>query len=316
MIIMSNSIAKPFLKWAGGKGQLLKQFNDLYPSGLFDGKIKNYYEPFLGSGAVFFSLAAKREEYGIENFFLSDNNEELILTFNVVKQNPKQLMEKLSQLEQKYLPLDTNSRKEMYYKIREQFNLYKEKIDYSRYSATWHERAAQVIFLNRTCFNGLFRVNQCGEFNVPMGSYVNPRICDSVNLQNVSDILQDVTIKHVSFSDAVKWVKPDSFVYFDPPYRPLSRSSAFTAYHASAFADKQQVELSKVFAALDKKEVKAMLSNSDPKNQDTDDNFFDELYAGFNIKRITAKRMINSKGDKRGSINEIVVRNYSNFNSL
>ena len=298
---------KPFLKWAGGKSQLLEKFRSLYPTELLNGKIKNYYEPFIGSGAVFFDII---QRYKIENACLYDINEELILTYKVIQQDAAKLIEFLYRYEQTYRRLNKKQRSAYYYEQRTNFNLQRFNIDYKKYADQWIARAAQLIFLNRTCFNGLYRVNSKGEFNTPAGDYKNPTICDEYNLLAVSKALESATIKLADFRQVKKDLRSNSFVYFDPPYRPISKTSSFTAYSKHSFNDGEQAALKELFAYIDKKGEFVMLSNSDPKNTNPDDVFFDELYKGFNIIRIPAKRMINSDATKRGNLNEIIVTNY------
>lgn len=299
--------AKPFLKWAGGKGQLLTKFRELYPQELKDKKIKNYYEPFLGSGAVFFDIA---QQYEIKNAFLYDINEELILTYKVIQQDVSKLIDFLFRYQKTYNRLTAKSRNEYFYEQRANYNLQRFNIDYTKYAEQWIARAAQLIFLNRTCFNGLYRVNAKGDFNTPVGDYKNPTICDEYNLLCVSKILEMATIKKADFKQVKRDLTSNSFVYFDPPYRPISKTASFTAYSKHDFTDKEQTELSLLFTHIHHKGELAMLSNSDPKNSNPDDNFFDDLYKDFNIMRVPAKRMINSNASKRGAINEIVVTNY------
>jgi DNA adenine methylase len=304
----SNVGAKPFLKWAGGKGQLLDIFQKLYPEKLKRKKIKNFYEPFLGSGAVFFDIAQK---YEIENAFLYDINEELILTYKVIQRDVSKLIDFLYRYQKTYLKLDKVKRKEFFYEQRTNYNLQRFNIDYDKYSENWVPRAAQLIFLNRTCFNGLYRVNLKGEFNSPVGDYDNPTICDEQNLLAVNKVLEIAEIKKADFKDIVTDLRSDSFVYFDPPYRPISKTASFKAYHKQGFTDSEQLQLAQLFKQLDSEGSYVMLSNSDPKNIDPDDNFFDDMYNGFNIVRVPARRMINSDPTKRGRINEIVVTNYT-----
>lgn len=301
------AMARPFLKWAGGKGQLLNKFRELYPPQLKFEAIKNYYEPFVGSGAVFFDIIQK---YNVENAFLYDINDELILTYKVIQQHTDKLLEFLYRYEVHYLKLDKVKRHQYYYDQRTNYNLQRFNIDYNQYSDNWLPRAAQLIFLNRTCFNGLYRVNSKGEFNSPAGDYKNPTICDEVNIQAVSKLLQRAVIRKADFKEVVHDLKPDSFVYFDPPYRPISKTASFKSYSKHDFSDVEQKQLAKVFKLLDKEGAKLMLSNSDPKNIDPKDDFFDTLYKGYTIQRVPAKRMINSDASKRGAINEIVVINY------
>ncbi len=299
--------AKPFLKWAGGKGQLLGHFSDLYPKELKSGKIKNYYEPFLGGGAVFFDIIQK---FKIEKAWLYDINPELILTYKVIQKDVDTLLDFLSTYEHNYIPLDKTDRKAFYYDIRETFNSDRFDINYKKYSESWCSRAAQIIFLNKTCYNGLFRFNNSGGFNTPAGDYKNPRICDTQNLKAVSKVLQGVVIKCADYENVLEDIKDNSFVYFDPPYRPISRTSSFTSYSKHDFLDEHQKHLALVFSELNERNQLVMLSNSDPKNADINDNFFDHIYSKFTIQRIPARRNINSKASGRGALNEIVVTNY------
>jgi DNA adenine methylase len=300
--------ARPFLKWAGGKSQLLEKFQTLYPKELTEGKIKNFYEPFLGSGAVFFDVA---QRYDIKQAFLYDVNEELILAYKVIQSDVDSLIEVLHQYQKKFIRFDKEKRKSFFYAQRTAYNQQRLVIDYKKYSAEWVKRAAQLIFLNRTCYNGLYRVNSKGEFNSPMGDYVNPTICDEQNLQSVSKVLAIAEIKRADFTRITKDLKAKSFVYLDPPYRPISKTASFKAYSKHEFGDTEQQKLAAIFSELDKRGAKVMLSNSDPKNVNPPDNFFDELYTEFEIIRVPARRMINSNASKRGKINEIVVTNYT-----
>ena len=299
--------AKPFLKWAGGKGQLLQKFQELYPQQLRDKKIKNYYEPFLGSGAVYFDIA---QNYSIEKAWLYDINPELVLTYKVVQQDAAKLIDFLYRYEKEYLKLSNTQREKYFYDQRTNYNLQRFNTDYEKYADSWIARAAQMIFLNRTCFNGLYRVNSKGEFNTPAGKYDKPKICDEYNLLAVAKVLENATIKRADFRQVKRDLKKNSFVYFDPPYRPISKTAGFTAYSKNDFGDKEQSELAALFAAIHKCGECVMLSNSDPKNNNPDDNFFDDLYSAYKLIRIPARRMINSDASKRGSINEIIVTNY------
>ncbi len=299
--------AKPFLKWVGGKRQLLEQFETLYPIELKLKSIKNYYEPFVGGGAVFFDVA---QNYEIENAFLYDINDELILTYKVIQKDVYKLIEFLHRYEKQYKKLNEEKRKEFYYELRDNFNLQRFNIDYNKYSENWIPRVAQIIFLNKTCFNGLFRFNSKGGFNSPMGRYKNPKILDEPNLLNVSKLLEIATIKKADFQEVKNDIKNNSFIYFDPPYRPISKTSSFTSYSKFNFKDDQQLQLASLFYELDQQGHKLMLSNSDPKNTNPDDDFFETIYSNFNITRVDAKRSINANGNKRNSIKEIVVTNY------
>ncbi len=307
MYLIEQKYAKPFLKWAGGKTQLLDQFSKYFPEELKNGKIENYYEPFLGSGAVFFFIV---QNYRIEKAFLSDINEELILTFNVVKKDVLILIEELKQLKQNYYSLKEDEREPFFYTMRNLYNKNKTKIDFSKYSSNWINRAAQMIFLNKTCYNGLFRLNKKGEFNVPFGRYKNPRILDAENLQRVSEILQIAEINLTDFEQVKKQITHNFFIYFDPPYRPISKTANFTSYSKNDFNDEDQIRLAKLYKELGINGNKLMLSNSDPKNENPTDNFFDVLYRDFRINRVLANRMINCNSEKRGQLSELLVTNY------
>jgi DNA adenine methylase len=299
--------AKPFLKWAGGKGQLLEQIDNFLPNELEDGTITRYLEPFVGSGAVFLYLA---KSYKIEEFFILDINEELILAYKTLQKDVEKLIEFLSNLQERYLLLDEDKRKKYYYDLRSLFNLQRKTIDFQNYSQEWIERTAQLIFLNRTCFNGLYRVNNQGDFNVPMGKYKNPLICNSENLRAIAQILQKTQIHCGDFTDCEQWVNERTFIYFDPPYRPISKTSDFTSYSKYNFDDSEQLRLRDFFEQLHKKKAKLILSNSDPKNENPNDDFFEMAYQDYRIERVKASRNINSNAQKRGKINEILILNY------
>jgi DNA adenine methylase len=302
-----NSDLKPFLKWAGGKRQLLPKLRELYPIQLKNKSIKNFYEPFLGSAAVFFDIS---RNFDINSAHLYDINEELILIYKVVQNEVYKLIDKLDSYDKNFKKLDKSKRREYFYEQRQDFNLQRFNIDFNKYSERWINRAVQAIFLNKTCFNGLFRFNSKGDFNTPAGDYENPKILDAENLLAVNQALDIAEIKKADFTEIIKDLKSNSFVYLDPPYRPISKTSSFTSYSKGNFTDKDQIKLSQVFYLLDNLGSKVMLSNSDPKNIDPSDNFFDEIYNNFNIYRIPARRTINSDSSKRGAINEIVVTNY------
>lgn len=299
---------KPFLKWAGGKTQLLDVFSHFYPNKLKENSIENYYEPFVGGGAVFFDIASK---YNIKSAFLYDINDELILTYRVVQQDANKLVELLEKHQKKYEKLNEEKRAEYFYAIRQKFNSQLSSINFEAYSEKWITRAAQTIFLNKTCFNGLFRFNSKGEFNTPKGRYRNPKILDEETILKASELLRIAEIRKADFQQVEKDIRPHSFVYYDPPYRPLNKTSSFTSYSKNPFTDEEQTALASLFHRLNEKDVLQMLSNSDPKNTNPNDNFFDELYQNFHIFRVPAKRMINSNGEKRSAINEIIVTNYT-----
>jgi DNA adenine methylase len=274
-----------FLKWVGGKSQLLPELIKLLPQ-----NYTNYYEPFLGGGAMFFHLAPK-----LESAYLSDINAELINTYINVKSNVYELIDILNQIESNYLNLSDDNRKNKYYELREEYNSSELNI----------KKAALFITLNKLCFNGLYRVNSNNKFNVPHGSYKNPNICNKEKLIQASGLLSIATIENKRYDSVMPL--SNSFMYLDPPYRPLTKTASFNSYSNDSFDDNAQIKLMDYCSKL---KINFMLSNSDPKNIDVNDNFFDDLYSQFKITRLLARRMINSKANNRGSINEIVIRNY------
>lgn len=293
--------AKPFLKWAGGKTRLLNQLEGFYPCELRQGHIKRYIEPFLGSAAMFFYIIQK---YNIKSAYLTDRNEELILTYKAVQNKVADLCEVLEKLSDKYYKLNSIQQEQFFYEVRDNFNQVPQK-------KSWIKRAAQVIFLNKTCYNGLFRVNKKGGFNTPFGKYLNPLICDFENLLSVSKILQIAEIETCDFVKSIRKANDKTFIYLDPPYRPISQTSNFTAYAKYEFGETQQIQLAQTLKLLDKKtSAKLMLSNSDPTNNNTEDKYFEKLYCRFHIHRLLANRAINSKKDKRGKITELLILNY------
>ncbi|MGK7886929.1 MAG: DNA adenine methylase [Crocosphaera sp.] len=296
----------PVLKWAGGKTQLLPEIKKLYPQQLQQGKIRTYIEPFFGGGAVFFDIYSNFE---IETAYLFDKNPELIILYKVIQNDVHNLIEKLSILEIKYLGLDIEKRKEFYYQVRDYYNTFDKQTDANKYKQEWINRAAYTIFLNKTCFNGLYRVNKKGSFNVPMGRYKKPKILNKDNLIAVHEAFKIAEIKHTDFAEVINYADESTFIYYDPPYRPISETASFNSYSSLEFNDDEQKRLRDVFVKTSKQGALQILSNSDPTNY-IDDPFFDELYKNFNISRILASRMINSKGKKRGKIREILVNNY------
>ena len=292
---------KPFIKWVGGKGQLLPEINKLYPIEL--GKnINKYAEIFLGGGAVLFDILSK---YKLDEVYISDKNLELINTYKSIRDNVDILIKSLKEMEEQYIPLNNEDRKIYYYEKREEYNSLKINSEVNNI-----EKAILFIFLNKTCFNGLYRVNKKGKFNVPMGAYKKPKICDEENLKNVSLTLRNVKIVYADYRESEKFIDDKTFVYIDPPYRPLNITSSFTSYTENDFSDKEQIELAEYINVLNKKGAKIVISNSDPKNNDIDDNFFDKLYKNYNINRVKATRMLNSNASLRGVINELLITNY------
>lgn len=267
-----------FVKWAGGKKQLLGQFNSFIPK-----NIKRYHEPFVGGGAIAFYILKTNKP---KEVLISDINEELITTYKVIKNNVEELISSLKEYKKKH-------NKEFYYKIRAK--------DTSSLSDI--EKATRFIYLNKTCFNGLYRVNSEGKFNVPIGSYKNPAICPEADLREISRLLQNVEIKKMEFDGIVEHAKRGDFVYFDPPYHPLKKGKSFTTYTQGNFLEEKQERLAEVFKKLDKKGCKVMLSNSDTK-------FIKGLYQGYKIAPVMASRMINCNGNGRGKITELVITNF------
>jgi DNA adenine methylase len=273
---------KPFVKWVGGKRQLLAQFRrmNLYPPENFDPKKSRYFEPFVGGGAVFFDLLP-------EEGSLSDLNKELVVTYNVIKNDLEKLITSLKK---------HKTDKDYFLEVRAQ--------DPNKLSDV--AVASRFIFLNRTCFNGMYRVNSKGGFNVPFGKYTNPLICDEDNLRKVSKALQNIDIKHQDYKEVLKKAKRGDFIYFDPPYYPLSKTASFTSYTAESFLDKEQTELRDTLVELHKRGCFVMLSNSDTP-------FINKIYSGIKgvrINKVQAGRAINSNGSGRGKITEVLITNY------
>ena len=297
------NMARPFLKWAGGKRQLISEIEARLPSDIDE--CSSYVEPFIGGGAVLFHLLESRR---FDEVHISDLNPELVLCYRTLQEDADEVIKHLSQMIESY-PSEQEDRKESYYAIREDWNSDVGKIP-SLSKTRMAKRTAQTLFLNKTCFNGLFRVNRKGEFNVPIGSYVNPSFPTSEDLLEVQKALQGITIHEATFEECESWVGKNSFVYFDPPYRPLSDTANFVSYAKGDFNDQDQERLATLFRALDQKGAKVLLSNSDPKNTVPEDGFFDDLYSGFTIDRVEANRAINSNPDRRGAITELLIRNY------
>jgi DNA adenine methylase len=302
------SKARPFLKWAGGKTQLLLELEKRLPRQILDdGVISRYVEPFLGGGALFFYLKA---QYNVKESFLLDANPELIMAYQVIQNDHRDLVEILKGMEDKHLGMTEKQRKNNYYQIRDAYNRQMTNTDYENYSSEGVNRTAYLIFLNKTGYNGLFRLNKSGEYNVPFGRYPNPTICDEENLQLVHEALQNTKLLCTDFTRAEHFIKKGTLVYMDPPYRPLSRTSYFTDYSASGFDEDDQKRLARFYQDMDQRGSYLLLSNSDPKNEDPHDEFFDKLYQDYHIERVAAKRNINSDKWGRGTINELIIKNY------
>ncbi len=284
---------KPFIKWAGGKSQLLNEIRNKYPQ-----KIKRYCEPFVGGGAVLLDVLAN---YSPAEVIINDINSALINTYQQVQTNVEALILQLEEMQAEFWVSDAEIRKKIYTQNRGRFN--------SLTNNYCLDKAALFIFLNKTCFNGLYRVNSKGLFNVPIGSYKKPPICDAENLRYISQLLHGVQIRCGDYRECTDFIDSDTFVYIDPPYRPLTVTASFTSYNENEFGDQQQIELGRFIDEITQKGTKVVASNSDPKNADVNDNFFDDLYAKYTIDRVYAKRMINSKANGRGNISEILITN-------
>ena len=292
-----QSIAHPFVKWAGGKSQLLPEIRKHYPQ-----QLKKYCEPFVGGGAVLFDVLQKCHP---EEVLINDVNPELINLYSKIQKNCAQLLDALSFLQEEYLLTPKDERKALYLSKRARYN----HLILEKNSENDLEKSALFIYLNKTCFNGLYRVNAKGLFNVPFNNAVNPPICDSENLEACSKLLQRVQIQSGDYSACRDFIDDNTFVYLDPPYRPLTQTAAFTSYSENHFSDKEQIELGNFINDISAKGAKILASNSDPKNVNAEDNFFDDLYSNFEIERVSASRMINSNSKKRGAISELLINN-------
>lgn len=291
--------ARPFLKWAGGKTQLLDEIEKRLPKEISTGQITRYIEPFVGGGAVFFHIAQKYPN--IREFYLYDINDDLANCYKAVKTNVRALIRELNKLTREFLPLNEAQRREFYLQIRSKFNRTKHKNSI--------KSSAKLIFLNKTCFNGLYRVNSKNEFNVPFGDYKNPKICDEKNLLAVSQILQKAEIVCGDFTKSRKNINKNSFVYLDPPYRPLNGTANFTAYSKDSFSEKDQIRLAEFCKEIKQIGAEFLLSNSDPKNENPKDCFFEDNFRGFTIGQVKASRLINCKAIGRGEISELLITN-------
>jgi len=298
---MAEKIAKPFLKWAGGKTQLINDIEKALPKDISRDKF-SYIEPFVGSGAVLFWMLNNFPN--LEKAVINDINEDLINTYKTITSNPKELISILEIFQNEFHNLEGNeaNKKVYYYQKRELYNTRKEEQS---------GQAALFIFLNRTCFNGLYRVNSKNFYNVPMGGYKKPTICDKENILAVSNVLQKVEILSGDFEKTLNYTSGNSLFYFDPPYKPLSETSSFNSYAKDDFNDSEQIRLRDFCNKLDVLNHSWILSNSDVKGKDTNDNFFDEIYSEFSISRVKARRSINANPEKRGELNELLITNYA-----
>lgn len=301
----ANIKAKPFLKWAGGKTQLLSTIDSFLPAGFAMEPNVTYIEPFVGGGALLFHMLQKYPN--IKHAVINDINKHLVTAYTVIRDNADALIDTLAELQASFREIkDYERQKEFYLDIRSRFN---------QSGLTDIDEAAYMIFLNRTCFNGLYRENAKGGFNVPFGRYVNPTICDAALIKADSELLQRVEITHGDFARTRDYASGYTLFYFDPPYRPLDSTSSFNSYVKETFNDNEQIRLKEFFAQLSADGHRAMLSNSDCKGRNDDDDFFDELYSDFYIERVYARRSINANGAKRGTLTELLIRNYRDYQS-
>lgn len=303
---MSKISAKPFLKWAGGKTQLLPEISKKIPHNFRLDKF-TYVEPFVGSGAVFFWIL--NEYPNIEKAIINDVNQDLINCYQMIAKNPKELTEILKDWEREFHAIDKEEvrRRNYYAEKRELFN--------KRISENLIQ-ASLFIFLNKTCFNGLYRVNRSNQFNVPIGRFTCPTICQVDNIYAVSQVLQKVDILCGDFEETLKGVSMPSLFYLDPPYKPLNETSSFNTYSKDEFGDREQERLRDFCHKLNERGHSWILSNSDVANFGSNDTFFDILYDKYSISRVKAKRFINSKGASRGEINELLITNISKTKKL
>ena len=291
--------AKPFVKWVGGKGQLISQLESLLPSDFGKRDGVTYIEPFVGGGAMLFYLLQKYSN--IKSAIINDINPDLTTCYRIVRDKPAELISALQDVQTEYYALTTDEkRKEFFLSCRDKFNAKQ---------CGEVENSVLFLFLNRTCFNGLYRVNKAGKFNVPFGKYKTPTICDPLTIYADSKLLQKVDIMTGDFEQTFSKIDGETFFYLDPPYRPLNATSNFNDYSKESFNDASQIRLKKFCDRLDAMGVTFMLSNSDGMQCEVQDDFFDELYVDYQMYRVLATRSINSVASKRGKLTEIVVGN-------
>ena len=289
--------AKPFVKWAGGKSQLLAEIRAKYPQ-----RVERYCEPFVGGGAVLFDVL---QTFHPEQVLINDINAELMSTYAQVRDNVENLIAMLSGLQTRYRSQGADENKAFFYEKRGRYN----QIKLNGSESESLEKAALFIFLNKTCFNGLYRVNSKGLFNVPFNNARNPLLCDAENLRECARLLQNIEMTAGDYAQCEPFIDDKTFVYIDPPYRPLTQTASFTSYSEGGFSDKEQIALGDFITRISGRGAKVLASNSDPKNTDVSDTFFDDLYAAFRIERVSAARMINADAKKRGAVSELLISN-------
>lgn len=293
--------AKPFIKWVGGKGQLIEQLDAQLPAAFNNWEDVTYIEPFVGGGAMLFYML---QQYpNIRHAVINDVNPDLTTCYRTVRDMPEELINSLMDIQNVYNALLTEeARKDFFLAVRDRYN--EKNLDPI-------ENTTKFFFLNRTCFNGLYRVNKKGFFNVPFGKYTNPLICDPTTIRKDSELLQRVEILTGDFEATFNYAQGNTLFYFDPPYRPLSDTSSFNDYAKESFNDDAQIRLKEYCDHIDDAGFNFMLSNSDCKGKNEEDNFFDVLYGDYHIERVWASRSINSNPSKRGKLTEILVHNYA-----
>ncbi len=295
--------AKPFVKWVGGKSQLIEQLEALLPADFGAWEDVTYIEPFVGGGAMLFHMLQKYPN--IQRAIINDINPDLTTCYKVVRDNPETLINSLQQIQKEFYSFQTEEeRRAFFMKMRDRYNTKK---------LSPVENTTLFFFLNRTCFNGLYRVNKSGAFNVPFGKYIAPTICDAKTILADSKTLKNVEILTGDFEKTLEYAHGKTFFYLDPPYRPLSNTSSFNDYSKEAFNDLAQIRLKKFCDSIQNSGNYFMLSNSDCYTKENQDRFFDDLYTDYQIERVLASRSINSVASKRGKLTEILVRNYENL---
>ena len=296
--------AKPFIKWVGGKSQLISQLEPLLPADFDQKRDVTYIEPFVGGGAMLFNMLQAHDN--ISRAVINDINPDLTVCYETVRDRPDELVRSLASIQEDYYSVENEEAKKAYYlRVRDRFNAK---------PADPVEITTLFFFLNRTCFNGLYRVNRAGKFNVPFGRYERPLICDAETIEADSKLLQNVTILTGDFEQTFEHIGGNTFFYFDPPYRPLSDTSSFNDYAKESFDDAAQIRLKHFCDRLHNAGISFMLSNSDCLGKNGTDRFFDDLYEDYDISRVWAARSVNANGAKRGKLTEILVRNYASAN--
>jgi DNA adenine methylase len=300
----TRSSAKPFIKWVGGKGQLISSIEKSLPQAVYGYSDMTYIEPFVGGGAMLFWMLENVAT--VKKAVINDINPDLTNAYRTVKENVYELIALLKNIQKEYQSFNSeDSRKEYFLKMRERYNTK---------SLENIENTALFIFLNRTCFNGLYRVNSKGLFNVPFGKYTNPTICDENTLLVDSELLQKVEILTGDFEQTLNYAEENSLFYLDPPYKPLSQTSSFNSYAKEEFNDAEQIRLKRFCDKLNDRDCMWILSNSDVKSNNPENDFFDELYSHYQINRVWASRSVNANPEKRGKLTELLINNYSKHN--